>query len=138
MKIFPDTNVLLSAFFGQGLCRELFARLLKSPHELLIGEPVAREFVRIARDKFRVPPADLSAALEVLQRLNPAPAANRDLPGIPDPDDIPILACALAAGADVFITGDKALLELGQLGGLALLNPRQAWQQLLAGAAAAR
>ncbi|MBI2313499.1 MAG: putative toxin-antitoxin system toxin component, PIN family [Betaproteobacteria bacterium] len=133
MRVFLDTNVLLSAFFGKGLCQDLVSRLLRSDHELLIGEPVAREFVRIARRKLRAEPADLSYALEVLRRQTTVPASRRVLPAIPDPDDRPVVACALAAGADLFITGDKALLELGKVEGLPIVSPRQAWERLRVG-----
>ncbi len=130
MRVFLDTNVLLSAFFGAGLCDELFARLLTTGHEILIGEPVAREFVRIARDKFGVPPADLSYALEVLRRQTAVPSAAIQPDGIPDPDDVPIVGCALSAGADLFVTGDKALLALREVDGMPIASPRAAWHDL--------
>ena len=44
--------------------------------------------------------------------------------------DIPILACALAANADVFVTGDQALLDLRAVDGLSIVSPRQLWSQL--------
>jgi putative PIN family toxin of toxin-antitoxin system len=131
VKVFPDTNVLLSAFFAHGLCSELFARLLIGEHNLLIGEPVAREFVRIAKQKLRVAPADLSYALEVLRRKTPAPASRRALPAVPDPDDVPILACALAAEADTFVTGDKALLALKHLEEMPIISPRELYERLV-------
>lgn len=130
MRVFPDTNVLLSAFFGVGFCAALLERLLESDHEILIGEPVAREFVRISRDRFKVPSSSLSYALEVLRRQTPVPAAHHLPNGIPDPDDVPILACALAGGADFFVTGDQALLELRSLEGMPIVSPRQCWEQL--------
>lgn len=135
MKVFPDTNVLLSAFFGRGLCADLLAALLEGEeHEIVIGEPVMREFVRIARGKFHVPDADLSYALEVCSRLTKAGAASRpyaaEASKARDPDDIPVLACALAAKVDWFVTGDKALLDLGRLSGMRIFPPRQGWQML--------
>jgi predicted nucleic acid-binding protein len=132
VRVFLDTNVLLSAFFGSGLCDELFSRLLTSGHEILIGEPVAREFVRIARDKFGVAPADLSYALEVLRRQTAVPAASVEPAGIPDPDDVPVIACALSAGAELFVTGDKAPLALPEMDGMPIVAPRAAWQRLFA------
>lgn len=132
MRVFLDTNVLLSGFFGSGLCDELICRLLTSGHEILIGEPVAREFVRIARDKFGVAPADLSYALEVLRRQTAVPAAASEPAGIPDPDDAPIVACALAARADLFVTGDKALLALREVNDMPIVPPRAAWERLFA------
>jgi len=135
VRVFPDTNVLLSAFFGKGLCEDLISQLLKSEHALLIGEPVAREFVRIAKQKFRVEPADLSYALEVMRRQTTVPASPGTMPEVPDPNDRPIVACALAAGAELFITGDKALLDLKSVAGMAIVSPRQAWERLRTGGA---
>lgn len=135
MRILPDTNVLLSAFFGRGLCADLIQQLIESPdHEILIGEPVMREFVRIARAKFRVADADLAYAFEVCVRQTRVPKARRPYPSIiaaiSDPGDMPILACALAAKVDCFITGDKALLDLGKVEDMQIVSPRQAWQML--------
>lgn len=132
MKIYPGTNVLLSGFFGSGLCKELLTRLLEGGHTLLIGEPVAREFCRIAKDKFRVAPADLSLALEVMRRQTAVPAAREDPLPCPDPDDAPILACAVAGGAEYFITGDAALLKLKKIGNMAILSPRRLFERLIA------
>ena len=47
---------------------------------------------------------------------------------ISDPDDIPILACALAAKAPFFVTADKALLALGMIEGMAIVSPRECWE----------
>jgi predicted nucleic acid-binding protein len=49
---------------------------------------------------------------------------------IPDPTDVPILACAVSANADVFVTGDRALLELREVEGIPILSVRQFWQKL--------
>jgi putative PIN family toxin of toxin-antitoxin system len=133
VRVFLDTNVLLSAFFGRGLCAQLFEALLESDHGILIGEPVARELVRIAREKFKVSDVDIGPALEVLRRQRLAPPADRDLAGIPHSDDAPILACALTAKADLFVTGDRALLALGRVEGLPLVDPRSAWMRLFSG-----
>lgn len=130
MKVFPDTNVLLSAFFGVGLCSRLFEALLRGGHEVVIGEPVAREFIRVAREKFQVEPERLAFALEVLRRLTPAPNGQVDVAGVPDPDDVPILSCAVAAGTEIFVTGDKALLEMKPIKALEILSPRQCWERV--------
>jgi predicted nucleic acid-binding protein len=43
----------------------------------------------------------------------------------PDPDDNPVLAMAMAAGAEYLITGDKAdLLMLGQVGVTRIVTAR--------------
>lgn len=42
-----------------------------------------------------------------------------------DPQDDCILECALKAGADLIITGDKDLLVLGEFRGIRIITPRQ-------------
>ena len=49
-----------------------------------------------------------------------------------DKDDLLILGAAIASGAEVLITGDKELLELGDIEGLEILSPRQFWEKLKA------
>jgi predicted nucleic acid-binding protein len=42
-----------------------------------------------------------------------------------DPDDNKIIECAVAAGADVIVSGDKHLLRLGQYRGIRIMKLRQ-------------
>jgi uncharacterized protein len=130
LRIFLDTNFLASGLMGHGLCRDLLDRLLIE-HTVVLGAPVQVELHRILTGKFRVP-AELWRELESrLRELERASATNipLDTP-VPDPDDIPILACALAAKADVFVTGDKALLDLKNIEDMPIVSPRQLWQRL--------
>ncbi len=47
-----------------------------------------------------------------------------------DPDDDAVLACALAAGADLIVSGDPDLLNLKQFHGAAIVTPRQAIERI--------
>jgi predicted nucleic acid-binding protein len=58
------------------------------------------------------------------------PAAEAPAPDIPDPDDAWIIAAALAAGADWFVTGDRPLLALGGVADMPILDPRSAYMRL--------
>jgi predicted nucleic acid-binding protein len=42
-----------------------------------------------------------------------------------DPDDDRILECALAASAEVIVTGDRDLLDLGAFRDTPIMTPRQ-------------
>lgn len=42
-----------------------------------------------------------------------------------DPADNRILECALAAGADFIVSGDKHLLRLGRFKDISILSPRE-------------
>lgn len=131
MRVFLDTNVLASALTTRGLCTELFELVLQG-HELLISEPVLEELERILRGKLgqsRSVTVGFVALLRAEARLT---TAEHPFPALPDPDDEAIIASALAGQADVFITGDKALLDLQRIEKLPVMSPRQFWE-LLAG-----
>lgn len=129
MRVFLDTNVLASALMGRGLCRDLLDRLAID-HEVLLGAPVREELDRVAADKLRVPSplrAWMNRALDEFTQVAAAPSVP---PGIPDPDDAPIIACALTGRADLFVTGDKALLAVKTVRGMPIVSPRECWETL--------
>jgi len=131
VKVFVDTNVWLAGRFGRGLCAELLDALIELGADVLLDERVLVEFRRIARDKFRVD-AETLAETEIFfrQHTRLIDAASEPASGIPDPDDAWIVAAALEACADWFVTGDKELLELDAMETLAMLSPREAFTRL--------
>lgn len=131
MKVFVDTNVWLAGRFGRGLCADLLAELIDAPVEILLDERVLAEFRRIACDKFRVDAQTLEASMRFFRNYTVIVAASEIASaGIPDPDDAWIIAAALTARADLFITGDKALLALDAVERMPLLDPRAAYLRL--------
>lgn len=50
-----------------------------------------------------------------------------------DPDDDKFIACALASGCKVIVSGDKHLLEVSGFGGVKVLRPRSFIDQYLSG-----
>ena len=132
MKVFLDTNVLVAAFAARGLCADVL-RLAATDHELLIGAPVLVEMRRILETKLRMPAPARNEVLQVLRRFVQVPAAKAPIAlGIDDPDDEWMVACAIAASADVFVTGDKALLGLHRVEAMPIVSPREFWTQLTA------
>jgi putative PIN family toxin of toxin-antitoxin system len=132
LRVFLDTNVLIAAFAARGLCADVF-RLAATDHELLIGAPVLVEMRRILETKLRMTAPARNEVLQVLRRFVQVPAAKAPIAlGIDDPDDEGVVACAIAAAADVFVTGDKALLGLHRVDALPTVSPREFWTQLSA------
>lgn len=131
MRIFLDTNVLAAALATRGLCAELFEVALQS-HELLVSESVLAELERILPEKLGQSELVTKGFIALLKAEALLVATEHVAPSLPDPDDEPIVASALAGNADVFVTGDKALLELDSIEGMSLRSPRQLWE-LLAG-----
>jgi uncharacterized protein len=130
LRIFFDTNVLASALMGHGLCRDLLDRAVIG-HSVLLGAPVLEELHGVLTVKFRVPAVLWRDLESKLSEFKQTPAATVPLGvAVADPTDVPILSCAVSANADVFVSGDKALLELREIEGIPILSVRQFWQKL--------
>lgn len=129
MRVFLDTNVLASALATRGLCADLFESIL-AEHDLLTCVAVLVELERILASKFRLPAELVRNYIELVEGAAEGIGDAVELPlAVPDPDDAPLLAAALAGHAGCFVTGDKALLELGEVAGLPILSPRQFWEK---------
>ena len=132
MKVFLDTNVLASAAATRGLCADVLREVFAS-HEFFISEQVLNELKSVLRLKFGVGQDLIDDFIWLLQQdtilSQPVQLPRVELQ---DKDDLPILGAAIAARAEVFITGDKELLSLGHLENLEILSPRQFWEKLKA------
>jgi putative PIN family toxin of toxin-antitoxin system len=129
VRVFFDTKVLVSAFLARGLCADLL-RLVLSEHTLVSSEVVLAELRAVLSRKGRVPLKQIDAIEALLrdQPIAPRPAAILAL-GVVDADDEWVLASAVLAEADLFVTGDQGVLACSAPP-LPLVNPRCCWEQL--------
>lgn len=65
MRVFLDTNVLVSAFASRGLCAELLELVLLD-HDLIIGQAVLRELEKALREKVKLPNARSAEIVEFI------------------------------------------------------------------------
>lgn len=131
MRVFLDTNVLVSAFATRGLSADVF-RLVLAEHELIVGQIVLDELRRVLRKKIGLPESAVRQALTTVEEHRVVPTAETD-PGVEvaDPPDARVLATALAAKADVLVTGDRDLLSVNdRVEELRILDPRGFWEEL--------
>lgn len=129
-----DTNVLVAAFATRGLCADVLRVTLQS-HELIVTEVVLEELERALVAKLGVPAARAAEArawLAQLVRDNSEPSTDAgESPHLcpplrlRDPSDVAVVESAVAAGAELIVTGDRDLLE-AELP-IPAVSPREFW-----------
>ena len=119
MRVFLDTNVLVSAFVSRGLCTDLL-KIVLGEHEVLVSNLVVKELKRVLRDKLRAPESVFEYALGIIDHVEVVPSGTEF-----DENDDPILAAAIEAGADLFVTGDQELLATAKRSPISAVSPRE-------------
>lgn len=136
MRIVADTNVVVSAFLWGGIPRQVLDAVRAHEATLYTSPALLAELTEVlAREKFAprfeatgLTPARLLDRYRALATLiEPAPLPT---PVTRDPDDDPILACALAARADLIVSGDDDLLSLGDYEGIPIRTAAQALKRI--------
>ena len=129
MRVFLDTNVLVSAYATRGLCSDVL-RLILSEHDLLTAEVVLEELERILSTKIKLSPTVIEETITFLRQYHVEPKPRELLPiQVADPDDAWVLASAVKAEADVLITGDPDLLSIAtEVEEVRIVNPRGFWE----------
>lgn len=138
MRVVLDTNVVLSGFFFGGLPGQILDAWRDSRFTLVLSAAILAEY-REAGAEFeatygRSDFEGLVALLVVSAEIVDAPA-QLPQPVCEDPDDDKFLACALAAGGRLVVSGDKLLRAVSGWGGITVVSPRQFIEQYLAGSA---
>lgn len=136
MRLVLDTNVVLSALLWGGtpyrllqLAEEGELQLFTSPvlaaelREILARPHLATKLI----EKSTTADAVTALYLEFARALSPL-SVPRVVPD--DPDDDHVIACAMAARADIIVSGDKHLLKLREYQGMRIVTAAQAVQMI--------
>lgn len=138
MRVVLDTNTLVSALLStHGPPRRLLDDARAQVFELCSSPVLMAELLDVvSREKFarRLAAAGLTplGIVGEIRRLA-VMAAPADVPRViaEDADDDHVLACAIAAQADLIVSGDRHLLGLGgHYQSIAIVSPAQAVQQI--------
>lgn len=120
MRVVLDTNTVVSGLLWQGAPRRLLERADDAGLILYSSAPLIAELYRVLTYP-RVAPrlaavgADPAALVTLYaHRVVVVEPANIPPAIAADPDDDAVLACALAAQADVIVSGDSHVLALGE------------------------
>ena len=116
LNVTADTNVLISALvYRRGKPYQIFQMAIAGELNLAISDDILNELSEVLTRKFKATNQEVGEAIAIL-----SDAATKVQPSIQldvvndDPDDNRIVECAISAGSDFIVTGDKHLLRLGR------------------------
>lgn len=137
MKLVVDSNVLVSGALWPGPSARLLSAILGGRAQMFLSQSLLEEFSDVLqRPKFAERlTARGESAVSIVARFRAACFETTPAPLVPpeqlrDPDDVHVLACALAADADAIVSGDNDLLSLGSFQAIPIITPRQALGRL--------
>ena len=126
MRVVIDCNVLISAGITRdGTCGKVLDEIIRF-HEWYFSRPTLQEFLRVTKyshlKRFQrklkaVEKALRNSAVEVTPDSTPI--------DLPDPDDAVYLQTAVAARADVVITGNKKHFPPNEYRGILIFSPSE-------------
>lgn len=138
LKVVLDTNIFVSSLLSKtGAPAQVLNAWRDRQYVLCISPAIITEihhtlaYPRI-REKYRLTDADIEDLLTLLHHDAVLVPGVANVPGtIPNhPDDEKFLACAIDAGADLIVSGDKHLLALGTYRNIPIVTARDFLQQV--------
>ncbi len=132
MRVFLDTNVIFSGLYSsQGAPGAILRHFIEGHIRVVVSQQVLEEVIRTIKEKL---PEALPALKRLLVNAPPEVGADPSSEAIQHwtkelhPADAAILAAAIAAKPDYFITGDNHFLEnqtIKEKAGLNIVTPAQ-------------
>lgn len=115
MRVFIDSNIIISAIlFPKGKTSYVFCHLM-ARHTIIISSYTKDECIEVFKKKF---PDKTNLISTFFENINyeefktPSSIDYTKYPKIRDIKDLPVLASAILADADILMTGDKDFEEI--------------------------
>jgi putative PIN family toxin of toxin-antitoxin system len=133
VRVILDTNVFVSGIFFGGPPYRILKAWRDGEIRLVVSQEILNEYQRVGEELAgQFPGVNPHSILELvtmnaeifLDQIMPEPVCE-------DPEDDKFIACALASGCKVIVSGDKHLLKMSGFGGIDVMRPRQFIDQYL-------
>jgi putative PIN family toxin of toxin-antitoxin system len=131
-RVFLDSNVIFSGIYSsKGAPAVILERFIEGRLRVVVSQQVLDEVIRTVKEKL---PEALPALRKLLVnappeiRKDPTPDEVKRWSGLLDAGDAAILAAAVAAQPDYFVTGDRHFTEnpeIAERAGLHIVMPAQ-------------
>ena len=127
LRVVLDSNVYISAFLFGGKPAGVVRLALRGSILVYTSIPILDEVCDVLRrPKFGLSSSQAFTLIEEIHSLCRIVSSEGPVMAVKeDPDDNKILECALAAGAEVIVSGDSHLLHLKQWRGIKILTPAE-------------
>jgi hypothetical protein len=128
IRVVLDTNVLVSALLFGGLLNRLVVKWKSGAVVPVFSRATFEEFRRVlAYPRFALTESEIRVLIEdeVLPYFDLVETCEVILGACRDPGDDIFLACAVAAGVDAIVSGDKDLLDMGCFREIPIISVRE-------------
>ncbi len=128
MRMVFDTNVLIDGFQDDYSAQaRLIGAALAGEITVLATSAIHREYQKMLRRLIDDPAykRKISEFLAATEMVEPRVVAVT----IDDEEDIKFLQAAVGGGADILVTNDRHLLDVGEAGGVDIIKPEEAWNR---------
>ena len=123
MNVTFDTNVFVSGFTRpEGRAGQALAHIVTDGDVLFASKAIIDELRRVLAEKFGWTEDELEEVNDWFVAHSNTVQPREELSVLADEPDNRILECALAANADVIVTGDRAMLALARIGNTRIIT----------------
>ena len=126
MKAVFDTNIFISALaIPGGQAERAIDLVIDGRVELFISKAIIHEVLGVLAERFSRDADQISRTAVFLSEIAALVAPRRKLAILNDEPDNRILECAVTGGANIIVTGDKAMLNLKRFADIRIITLRQ-------------
>jgi len=123
VKVVFDTNVFVSALtLPGGRGDQALGKIIEGEDSLAISKSIIDELLSVLARKFGRDREELARVAVFLSNLGELVEPREAVTILADEPDNRILECALTAQAQVIVTGDRAMLALGEVQGIRIVS----------------
>jgi len=121
-----DTNIYVSAFaIPAGRAEAALLKAVEGKAQLVISKAIIHELLDVLARKFGRDAEELARIAVFLAELADVVQPRRRIEVLRDDTDNRILECTVTGHADVIVTGDRGMLELGEYQGVRIMTLRE-------------
>lgn len=123
MKVVFDTNIFVSALtLPNGRAAQALHKIVEGEDSLALSKQILDELLSVLARKFARDREELARVAVFLSDLGEIVEPAESITVLADEPDNRIVECALAADAQIIVTGDRAMLALGEYQGVRIVT----------------